>query len=684
MLGGDALDQPVEALVCSHEPWGVHTVTITPERHTGDARSAVFHFRIAMDGHNAAQFAMRYALDHATLTVTMENVLEQPGFQLIEVRTPRLVSVRDSDAQAWLAHGEQGGHLVMLADAHEGTLKPNTFWGEVLGTLPVVMVGHAQAMCVQETTAYMDGTLLEASRAAGSRTAAMGTVKVHRANGSACYDLNLGKGLPRNCGNERTPNPLAEQTPSCRLDFLPVTGDPAKAWITAGRLVRARMPAIPTAFYNDKYVYGLRCDEPLYPKPSATFEQCAAFLRRVAAQTDHSPQVVHLWGWQFKGKDTGYPAVNVVNERIGGYDGMMKLMAEGEANNATVTLSDNYDDAYRSSPEWDERLIARRPDGALWKSRAWTGEESYILGLAKYMEGPGAARVRYTCERYKLKHTTHIDVLSYYAIRNDWDPAKPASAILNLREGRYKVVDLFRSHGVDVSSEALRYPMIGHISCYWYLTGPGPCPFGGTAIPLVPQIYGRSAVWGLSGAGAKGAPEFVRILERFYGAAPHSMMLHDTDPAQFLDAFYLGMVPFYVLRGRSIEDFERTGDSTRVHLEGGAVIESDLTAKSLRVTLHGMEVLRDDAVYCPLVVEGDTADTTKRIACYSVSPRSVEVALPRGWTAGAVKAIALHADSREDVAVSAKGGSLSLKLEARTPVILYRDAHAAGEAMRRA
>jgi hypothetical protein len=71
-------------------------------------------------------------------------------------------------------------------------------------------------------------------------------------------------------------------------------------------------------------------------------------------------------------------------------------------------------------------------------------------------------------------------------------------------DGRYKVLKGFAEHGVDVSSEALRYPMIGHISCFWYLTGPAPCPFGGTQIPLVPLIYGKSAIWGLSGRGVRG------------------------------------------------------------------------------------------------------------------------------------------------------------------------------------
>jgi hypothetical protein len=66
----------------------------------------------------------------------------------------------------------------------------------------------------------------------------------------------------------------------------------------------------------------------------------------------------------------------------------MRLMEQGSALHATITLSDDYDDAYRRSPAWNDAIIARRPDGQLWKSRSWTGEQSYIVGLAKYMDGP--------------------------------------------------------------------------------------------------------------------------------------------------------------------------------------------------------------------------------------------------------------------------------------------------------
>lgn len=678
-LRGEDSGLPVNVTLCRKQPWSFTTSSLAPESHHAAGASVVFHFHAKYGDTPAAEFSLRFDLRGATLLVTLEAIEEHPGFELIDVSMPHLVTVREQDESAWLAHGDQGGSLTMLSQAVPGNLPLNTFWGNVLGTLPVVMVGTAHGLCIQETTAFMDGTTLTVTGPEGSRRASIGTDKVHRVNGSACADLNLGRGMPRNCGNQNTPNLLVEKASSCRLDFLTITGDPPKAWIAGAKVVRNRMPKIPTTFYNDKYIYGIRCDQPLYPQPSSTFEQCGEIISRVGALIDHSPQVVHLWGWQFRGKDTGYPAVNVVDERIGGYDGMMRLMEQGPALNAAVTLSDNYDDAYRSSPAWNEALIARRPDGQLWKSRSWTGEESYILGLAKYMEGPGSERVRYTCERYKLKHTTHIDVLSYYSIRNDWDPQHPASGIRNLVDGRYKVLAGFAAHGIDVSSEALRYPMIGHISCYWYLTGPAPCPFGGTPIPLVPLIYGNSAVWGLSGAGAHGDAATVRILERFYGACPHSILRADSDPALFLDAFYLGMVPFFMLRGRSLEDFERNGDQTRIHLEGNALIESDLAAKSLRIALNGVDVLRDDAVFCPMRKPGsEPGAPIEKIACYSIAPRTITVPLPAGWNATDVAAVALYPDRREKADVEQRTDAIAVTLEGRRPVMLYRKSADAG------
>jgi hypothetical protein len=668
-LQGEDFGRKMRATLCERGPWRFFTADLTaesqPTQASGNVSVAAFNFTASDGDRLCASFQIRYELRDATLLIRMENVKESNGYELIDVSMPRLVAVGEQEAGAWLAYGDSGGSLVMLTDALAGTLPPNSFWGRIHGSLPITMIGTERLLCVQETTAFMDTTEVAVTGTKGSRCAAIGSGRVHRVNGHDCYNMNLGAGAPLSCGNASTPNLLVEDTPACRLDFLPVAGDARKAWIAAGKLVRSRMPEIPKSFYHDKLIYGIRCDEPRFEQPSATFGQCRQLIADVNALTDGAPQIVHLWGWQFKGKDTGYPAVNVVDERIGGYDGMMALMEQGRNLNATVTLSDNYDDAYKSSPAWNEAMIARKPDGELWQSRPWTGEVSFIQGLAKYMEeGPGVERIRYTCERYKLPNTTHVDVLSYYAIRNDWDPARPASGIRNLRQGRYRVLDEFARHGVDVTSEGLRYPMIGKISCCWYAQTAETCPLGGEPIPLLPLIYGKSAIWGLPG-GTKGDPFSLRARHLFWGANLHDILSAGIDRQQITDHYYLIMVPWLHLAGHEIESFERDGERARIDLEGNHRIEIDNEAKKYRVMLAGVEAADQDATYCKLDAD--------RMCFYSLRAQELSVAWPAGWNAQEAVAVGLSLQKREQVVFRVDSGILRITVAERQPVILYRN-----------
>jgi hypothetical protein len=660
---GEGFAAPLNVRLCRRRPWRFAEVVARPIRNRVSERNVDFSFS-AIYAPNAAgaDFTLRYTIEDRSLHVTLEDVREHDGFELISMGMPSLVSVDEDERDAWLAHGDAGGDMVALREAKAGKLGLNTFWGEINGILPVIMAGHSGAVCVHETTAFMDGTLLSVKGEAPNRRVCLGTTKVFRVDGGACYDINLGRGAARNCGNESTPNLIVDQKSDCRLDFLePTTGGAPLSWIDGAKLVRARMPGVPNHFYDDKFIYGIRTDEPKFPKPSATFERCEEMIRNVHALTDGSQQLVHLWGWQFQGKDTGYPAVNVVDERIGGYDGMMRLMERTKALNTTLSLSDNYDDAYRSSPAWNENMIARKPDGDLWKSREWTGEESYIQGLAKYMEGPGVERVRYTCERYKLPGTIHVDVLSYFAIRNDWDREHPASGIRNLYAGRYRVLEEFKKHGVDVTSEGLRYPYIGKISMCWYAGGPTPCPFGGKPVPMLPLIYRKSAVWGR----ASNRGDLPLLLMMFYGEAQHSIFNGDSPINNMLDSFYLAMVPWFRLHLLNIEEFERVGDRTRTTLEGsGNRVDIDWEKKSYSVTLDGAEVARDNSTFCPLGED--------RLAMYSIADGRLVVTLPSTWDTQDIAAKALFADRTEPMKFDLAGRRVTVQMQARRPVMIYR------------
>jgi hypothetical protein len=669
VIHGEAAGREVYATVFQRQPYEFTKVTLRPQNVKASESRADFEFTAPMAGKPAASFTLRYALQGPTLYVSLEGVEEKPGFELIDVGTPNLATIREEDGGGWLAHGDSGGNLIQLAEAKPGHLPPNRFWGGVAATLPVVMIGTSKALCVQEVMAYMDTTELAVEGESGHRAAELGTIAVHRVNGSLPYDMNANPGKPLVAGNEKTPNLLVGQRPLARLDFA---GDydhnGVVDWLDGAKIVRARMPEIPTHYYDDKLTYMIHCDTPQAPRPRTTFPQAYELIRKMAWLTAYAPQVTYLWGWQFRGKDTGYPAANVVNPRVGGFEGLEKLIADARTVNATVSFSDNYDDAYKSSPAWDPAMIARQPDGNLWESRAWTGETSYILGLAKYMSGPGPARVHYTCTRYGLRDTYEVDVLSYYPIRNDWDPEHPASGYKNLTEGRYKVLDEFKKCGLDVISEQLRYAFVGKNSVNGNGPTGGTSPFGGVEIPLTATIYRGSAIWGLSGQPWHRAPEIYSLFyngHEFFGGAETTEHLAD---------YYYGMmVPWFQVHYRNVESYRREGDRTVMGLAGNSKIDIDWKNLRYSVTVNGAEVARDGDTFCPL--------GTDRIAFYSRTGRELSAPLPRGWDANALAALALYEDHAEEVPVSKSDGKLTVMAPAHRPVMVFRDGAAARKRM---
>jgi len=661
-IHGEDSGSDIAATVFRGEPRAFQRATLRPRKVNATATRADFLFDAQLAGQTAASFTLRYELVGAAVFVSLEDVDEKPGFQLIDVDTSDLATIREEDGAGWLAHGDSGGNLAMLAQAKPGHLPANRFWGGVAATLPVAMIGTSKALCVQEVLAYMNTTALVVEGAAGHRHARLGSVQVYRINGSESQDMNMDPGNPRISGNGKTPNLLVGQRAVTRLDFV---GDQDRNgvvdWLDGGKVVRARMPEIPTHYYDGRLQYYVHNDSPQFPQPHATFAQTLDATRQIARLTALAPQNAYMWGWQYRGKDSGYPAVAQVNPRLGGYDALVKLIADASKWNANVSFSDNYDDAYKSSPAWDESMIARRPDGELWLSRNWTGENSYIIGLAKYMAGPGPERIRYTCEHYPVRDSYLIDVLSYYPIRNDWDPAHPASGIKNLTEGRYQVLEGFKKCGLDVVSEQLRYAFVGKIAVNDNGPAGGESPFGGEAIPLVATIYRRSAIWGMNGSAWRAAPE---VYSFFYNGHPFPGY-PDSTPEQLASFYYTVMVPWYQVHYRNVESYHRQGQRTRIGLEGNSAIDIDWKTHSYAVTVSGVEVARDGDTYCPVGED--------RVAFYTKTGKRLAAPLPQGWNAEAVAALALFADRVETAPVTVEGGRIAVDAPPGRPVMVFRD-----------
>jgi hypothetical protein len=660
VFAGAAGSGAIQAIVCRLAPRNYATadVVVAAVAHSADAIR--FSCQVSHQGQIAAGFDQVYRIDGASLVLTLEHVVEHPGFELIELALPDLVAVTQTLADAWMAEGRNGGSFVRLVEAKAMRLDDDDNFGRISIQLPVGMVGAGGSGCVMEVQGYMDGTETVISGPAGARRASLGTVQVHRVHGGRCYTMNDGGDAV--CGGPGTPNLIVGQTPTTRFDFFNVVNR-AQPWLDGARLLAARMPRIPTDYYADKLLYIIAGKNKTEAEPRTTFAQSGDLIAKVARLTDHAPQLAYISGWVYDGQDTGYPSEDKINASLGTYEDLRQLMERGRAEwNANVTVNVNYDDAYKSSPIFDPGFIARRPDGKLWASRAWDGETSYIVGMAKFMQGGwGSRRIRYTVDRYRIRDAMLVDAMSWFAIRNDWDPAHPASGHKNLVDGKFALVSQAKALGVDIASEQLRYPFIGRLS--QTMNGPtaSDCPFGGKAVPLAATVYRRAAIWGDDGGGS-----FDPGPNLFWNNRPSQWFQGDSDPTRIAEFYFLVTLPFGKLHDLAVVDYSHEGGLRRLSLDGGAQITLADDGKTYAAVHNGATIARNGATACPI--------DTDRIAFFAREAQSLGHPLPAGWRADEIVARALDLHQAVPVKANVVAGTVTVEVPARCPVIVYRNA----------
>lgn len=664
-IWGEDSGSRMTAILCRLRPRSYSTATLTPVASRVSNDSASFSFDTTYEGLPAASFVLNYTLNGSALTLSMEQVREEPGFQLIEVAISDLATVREEDGPGWLAHGNSGGAVVELSRSKPYRMPEDPHFGQIAATLPIAMVGSGRIAASLEVSAFMDGMALEIVGEPGHRHALIGTVETYRVHGGRAYAMN--DPGPPIAGNEKTPNLLVGQTPRCRLDFFgDVDGDGTVNWLDGAKLIRQRMSPIPTHYFDDKLLYMIGGRYKLEKEPRTTFAEAEKLILDIAMLTDYAPQVAIVGGWAYDGQDTGYPAEDEVNESMGGYDALMHLITAGRAFNANVSLNTNYDDAYMDSPKWDPSIIARRPDGALWKSRDWDGDTSYIVGMAKYMGEQGLERIDHAVKRYHLRNAILIDAMSWFAIRNDWDAEHPASGYKNLVDGRFKVLEEFRKRGINVLSEQLRYPYLGKLALSVDGISGEVDPFGGESVPLLPAIYRNSAIWGSDGASLYDVPRNL-----FWNSRPGPWYTNATDRRDIADFYFMTVLPWMKIHDRGIEKYTREGDRSIIRLSGGAEFEVNWMTREYSLALDGVKVANQEGVFCPIDVD--------RVAFFSRESRSLQAVLPSGWDASKIVGWALFVDHREPVPMKVESNRITITVPAGRPIIVYRDSSIAAK-----
>ncbi|MHC5794632.1 endo-alpha-N-acetylgalactosaminidase family protein [Lacisediminihabitans sp. FW035] len=609
---------------------------------------------VRYDG-GGCSFALEYVVTGSSVQVTLVDVVEADGHEVIEIGLRGILSLSDSHAGAWLAHGDGGGFHSRLSAATECELDPGDRGSfPNFSVLPLVLLGHDRAGVALEVQGYLSNTALRVSRDEAGTRATIGASVLYRVPGGAA-----------------TPSLPVEQPEVARLDFVvtaPVSTAPdaAVTWIDVANVVQARMPPRSTDYFDDKLLYVAlgQMGPSDRTDPANTFVDIQALVKRIWHLTDAAPQVVFVAGWSDGGHDTSYPNVSVVNPQLGGATGWQQLQRAGrELYNANVTLDDNYDDQYDNDyakPAFDPRYLALESDGTVQAQEIWNGVDlSLITGFAKYVngDGPGIPRADETIERYGLRDAMLIDAMSWWSIRNDWDPTAPASAVKNLREGKFALLRHFESKGIHVGSELLRYPFIGEVPFVMDgPTGQGWNGFEGTPIPLMALVYRRSLIYGAGGGGNASYPDPDDAL--FHNNRAAKWLGQDTEDRVITGMYYLHYLPWMLLSRLDIVSFRREGSACTIGLSEDTEIVIDGDSPLPIVRHRGVEVMRGRSVSIPL--SGD------RVAFYSETAATLSSPLPEG---SPVRVERLGAGSCSDHPYRIEGGRLMVDVQPFIPVI---------------
>lgn len=445
------------------------------------------------------------------------------------------------------------------------------------------------------------------------------------------------------------------------MDFAAVGQEKDKAdWMDAARMLRERYAPFKDTFFDDKFVYIIQ-NQLGRKETELTFAQTEDLIARISNLIGGNPHVAFLTGWSQGGHDTSYPNVYTMNPKLGMPEEFQELKRRGkERYHCTVSLNDNFDDMYRNeyTEGWfREKYVERTRDNELETFETWNGvDQSYITGMHQYMQPgeDGEKRIRHHGEVHKLSGAMLIDALSWWSIRNDFNPESPASAVDNLR-AKFGIIDAFyRKYGIHICSELVRYPFFGKLQLAF---DNGVCYDAPSDhdVPFLREVLRGVMVYGGKGGDSLDVPDML-----YHNAAKHPWFRRGENPRRIADIYYLNYVPWFLLHKLAITGFCVQNGVYHIQLEKSSHICIDYPAGKWYVEYEGVRILDHDRLTCPL--GGET------IAFYAHEDCVLETKLPENVRA--VSAEACFEDGRREHPFYVDGGILRVEVKDSVPVLV--------------
>jgi hypothetical protein len=249
-----------------------------------------------------------------------------------------------------------------------------------------------------------------------------------------------------------------------------------------------------------------------------TFDESAQVAEHLKRDLKLDKVLFTMGGWIHRGYDNQHPDILPTAPECGGDAAFADCARRVRNLGYLFCLHDNYQDIYRDSPSWDEKLIMKTPDGKLARGGHWAGGTAYLtcsqmaLDLAKRPQNLPAVKDLSAADAY------FIDTTYAAGLQECFDPAHPLT-----RWDDMKWKQALSDYGREVfgifGSECGREWAIPHSDFFEGLTGVSGRSYhdenlmtklGATVVPLFELVYCDCiAMYGKYGYDPRRATEYV-------------------------------------------------------------------------------------------------------------------------------------------------------------------------------
>jgi hypothetical protein len=204
-----------------------------------------------------------------------------------------------------------------------------------------------------------------------------------------------------------------------------------------------------------------------------------------------------LGGWIHRGYDNQHPDILPTAPECGGDKAFSDCARRVLKLGYLFCLHDNYQDIYRDSPSWSEKLIMKNDDGKLVRGGRWAGGQAYLVCSQKGLELARRKQNLPAVRRLSSANAYFIDTTYASGLQECYNPAHALTRGDDMK-WKQALSDCARREFGIFGSECGREWGIAHSDFFEGLTGVSghayhdtnlPSRLGATVVPLFDLVY---------------------------------------------------------------------------------------------------------------------------------------------------------------------------------------------------